>query len=121
MRAPAWIVVALGLTAGCAAVIPHATLAHAQRSGVALETLEQGRGLFVVHCGNCHYAPDPGTRDSASWAKLFPEMLEDSHLTPEDAAQVLAFLKALASDSTVGIPAQHADRTIEPSPTVATP
>lgn len=110
MRALAWLVASIGLFAGCAtAAIPHATALHAQRSGVTLATLEQGRSLFVTRCGNCHLTPDPGTRDSATWAKLLPEMLEDSHLDTEEAAQVLAFLQALASDAAA--PAGDADRT----------
>jgi uncharacterized protein YceK len=98
VRALASIVAVVALLSGCAAVIPHATPVHAQRSGVALETLEHGRGLFVSHCGSCHYAPDPRSRDGRQWALLLPEMLADSKLNPDQATEVLAFLQALSAN-----------------------
>ncbi len=96
MRALGGFLLVVGLAAGCAATIPHATPLHAERSGVPLERLEHGRGLFVTRCGNCHFAPDPGSHSAAQWASLVPDMLEDSHLNPEEAIEVLDFLKALA-------------------------
>ena len=99
MKALAWIVAGFGLIAGCATVvIPHPTALHAERSGVALETLEHGRGLFVSHCGSCHLAPEPRSRNAEQWALLLPEMLEDSRLDPQQATEVLAFLQALAAN-----------------------
>jgi hypothetical protein len=103
VKALAGLVAGLGLIAGCAtAVIPHATALDAQRTGVALQALEHGRGLFVARCGNCHLTPDPGSRSAADWAKVLPEMLEDSHLNAQEAAEVLAFLQALSADSGSG-------------------
>ena len=97
MKALAGFFTVVALGAGCAAMIPHATLSHAERSGVPLETLEQGRGLFVGHCGNCHLAPDPGSLSAEQWAQILPEMLDDAHLSPEQATEVLAYLRALSA------------------------
>ena len=98
MRALAGFLAVVGLAAGCAtaAMIPHATAVEAQKSGVGLETLEHGRGLFLARCGNCHMTPDPGSRSAEQWALILPEMREDSHLSDAEASQVLAFLQALA-------------------------
>ena len=85
---------------------------QAERSGVSLEALEHGRGLFVARCGNCHNTPDPGSHDAASWAKILPGMLEDSHLNAEEGALVLSFLQALASDAGAALPL-HAARQAE--------
>ena len=99
MRALAGFLTVVGLAAGCAtAMVPHATAFHAERAGIALQTLEHGRGLFVARCGNCHLTPDPGSRNAQQWAVLLPDMLEDSHLNPEEATEVLAFLQALSAN-----------------------
>lgn len=104
-----------GLAAGCATiVIPHATMRAAEQSGVALQTLEDGRGLYVAHCGNCHQIPDPGTHSANEWARILPEMVGDAHLDPAEAAQVLAFLQAMSSDGGAAVE-HHAERDRPPS------
>ena len=86
------------LPVACAAVIPHATRAHAELAGVPLDRLEHGRQLFVARCGNCHQAPAPSSHSAAEWSNIVPEMLEHANLEPAEGEEVLVFLKALASD-----------------------
>jgi nitrate/TMAO reductase-like tetraheme cytochrome c subunit len=87
------------LAAGCATVvIPHPTALNAEKSGVALTSLEHGRGLFVARCGNCHETPSPTSRSPEQWAVILPEMTKDSNLNPEEAGQLLAFLKAVSAN-----------------------
>ena len=81
----------------------------AERSGVPLAELVQGRALFVSHCGNCHQTPDPGSRSAAEWSTVVPEMMQDAKLSAEDGARVLSFLKALAKPS-AALPETHAQR-----------
>ena len=110
MKALPWIIAVGGLIASCAAITPVPTAIDAERSGVPLDTLAQGRTLFVSHCGNCHRTPDPGSRNAAEWAKVLPEMMDDAKLSPEQGAQVLAFLQALAQPASGALPDAHAER-----------
>lgn len=88
---------ALLLLCACAAAIPRPTARHAERANVLLATLEHGRTLFLARCGNCHVTPAPDSRSSAQWALLVPEMAKDAELSPDEIAQVLAFLQAFSS------------------------
>ena len=109
MKALPWIIAVGGLFASCATITPMPTSVDSDRSGTPLATLVQGRELFVGHCGSCHRTPDPGSRDAAEWARVLPEMMDDAKLSPEQAAQVLAFLQALCQPS-AALPDAHAQR-----------
>jgi mono/diheme cytochrome c family protein len=97
------------LLAGCVTVTRMPEAIDADRSGVPLAELVQGRALFVSHCGSCHQVPDPGSRSAAEWSTVVPQMLEDAKLSAEDGARVLTFLKALAKPS-AALPEAHAER-----------
>lgn len=105
--------VAIGLAAaltGCAVVVRQPTPADAERAGLPLTDLVEGRSLFVARCSSCHRLPDPGSRNAAEWAKVLPEMMGDAKLSPAEAAQVLAFVTALAEQPSAGLPDAHAQR-----------
>lgn len=87
------------LLAGCTASIPRPTALDAERTHVALASLETGRGLFLARCGNCHLTPDPKSQTSARWRELVPEMSKDAELSHAETADLLAFLEAFSSDA----------------------
>ena len=110
MKTFGWVIAAVGvLIGGCATIIAVPTSLDSERSGVPLETLVEGRQLFVGRCGSCHRTPDPGSLNADEWGKVLPEMMEDAKLSPPEAAQVLAFLQALARPSG-SLPDAHAER-----------
>ncbi len=95
---------AVVLLTSCTAAIPRPTLLHAQRANLELSSLENGRSLFLSHCGNCHLTPAPNSHTVDAWAKFVPEMSKDAKLNEAETAQVLAFVQLFASNGSAALP-----------------
>lgn len=89
------VVAALGLAA-CRVTPPHATAMDAQRSGIALAELKQGRALMVTKCGNCHKPPLPNAHPAHAWPAMLDEMSERSSLTPDQRRLIQQYFVAMA-------------------------
>lgn len=59
--------------------------------------LEQGRDLYVAHCGGCHPLHRPGEFDAAGWSTAVGEMAERAKLDVAQRDLVLRYLTALSS------------------------
>ena len=88
---------ALALGAGCAGGVPAATEADAARAHTSLASLDQGRTLFMAHCGSCHVPPSPSSQPISAWPGHVDEMQTRAHLTPDEASLVKQYLVTLAS------------------------
>jgi mono/diheme cytochrome c family protein len=96
-----------GAIAGCATqgnVAPPVTTAMLGSSrGGTLETLSEGRRIFVGPCARCH-APDPLSRYSLSeWQANVEDMAPRAKLDPARKAALLAYIAAAKSTPTVAV------------------
>lgn len=57
-------------------------LAQKKSPDVTAEQLENGRKLFVAHCGECHKHPDLASVSMKRWPDIFEDMANN---TPVDA------------------------------------
>jgi mono/diheme cytochrome c family protein len=58
--------------------------------------LTRGRRLYLTTCVRCH-APEPIAKYTVvEWAEIMPEMVEDSRLSPADAAAVTSYVQVFA-------------------------
>jgi mono/diheme cytochrome c family protein len=89
---------ALVLCTGCAgSAPPGATAADAARAHTSVAALEQGRSLYMAHCGACHVPPAPTSQPVSAWPGHVDEMQTRAHLTPQEASLVKQYLVAVAS------------------------
>jgi len=59
--------------------------------------LARGRIIYVTKCAKCH-APEPVQNyTAAEWHTIMPEMVEETHLNPADAAAVMAYVESIAA------------------------
>jgi hypothetical protein len=87
----------LALLAGCTpVVIPQPTLLDAQRSGVPLSNLQEGRALFTHKCTRCHTAVGPLTISSRDWPAHVDEMAERAKLTAPEHALIVKYLTSVS-------------------------
>ncbi len=82
---------------GCAGGVPAATEADAARAHTSLASLEQGRTLFMAHCGACHAPPSPSSQPVSAWPGHVDEMQTRAHLTPDEASLVKQYLVTVSS------------------------
>jgi len=85
--------IAVVLLAGCAGSkegttsegIPSATLEAAQVrwADATVESLEQGRHIYLTSCNRCHAYPDIGKYSEEKWPHIMKSMGKKSRLTDE--------------------------------------
>jgi hypothetical protein len=88
---------ALGMVAGCGAgakapPVPGAAMADA--SGIPLETLRRGHGVYVTQCGSCHELVQPAAVTVEDWHLVVPGMCWNAGLTKADEQLVLQYVLA---------------------------
>jgi mono/diheme cytochrome c family protein len=89
---------ALVLGTGCAgSAPPGATAADAARAHTSIAALDQGRSLFMAHCGACHAPPSPSSQPVSAWPGHVDEMQIRAHLTPQEASLVKQYLVTMAA------------------------
>ena len=89
---------AIGLAAACTgSAPPPATAADAARAHASLADLNEGRSLYLAHCGACHTPPSPSSQPVAEWPAHVDEMQTRAHLSHEQAELVKQYLVTLAS------------------------
>jgi len=100
MKAWWWlgVVVFWGCLAGCASEPepqpPAPSVRMAEVSGVPLETLQQGRAVYLSDCTRCHEAMMPEDVSRSDWHVVVPGMAWNAGITAEEEADVLAYILA---------------------------
>ncbi len=61
------IVILLIIIASCSPALYLPTEKHAEQSGIPLASLQQGRQIYVDHCGSCHMLFLPNQFTATKW------------------------------------------------------
>lgn len=72
----------------------------AKRAGTELAQLELGLSEYRSHCGGCHMLYPSEHQPASQWPHWVEEMTERSHLNPDEAKLITAYLVALAGRPT---------------------
>lgn len=104
MRTPRFLLPAAAcalLIAACAASspdpAPEATERMAVASGVPLATLQRGRAVYLLHCGECHDLMVPDDVSREDWHVVVPGMAWNAAISTTDEKAVLQYLLAAKS------------------------
>jgi hypothetical protein len=68
-------------------------VADQDRSGIMLDSLAEGRKLYVNHCGSCHNLHLPQQYTSSEWEKNVAEMQVKAGISDNQKANILGYLK----------------------------
>ncbi|HEY2409289.1 MAG TPA: cytochrome c [Polyangiaceae bacterium] len=92
------------LALACTEGMPHATSADASRVAArfpqsSANSLEEGRLLYLTHCGSCHALREPSSLAADAWPARVDDMQKSQgvHLSNEDARSITAYLVAVSS------------------------
>jgi mono/diheme cytochrome c family protein len=69
-----------------------AELARSRWPDASVESLEQGRQLFLTNCHRCHSYPDRTAYTAEEWPSLVRRMGRKAHLSDAEAMLVLRFV-----------------------------
>ena len=93
------------LAGACASSdVPRPTALDAERAKAtwpeaSLESLTEGRRLYLGHCASCHRPFAPATRTASEWRHQVGEMQVHAGLDPERAEIVLRYLALFAREA----------------------
>lgn len=73
---------------------PAVTAAMAERGKVPLESLKQGRVIYLAQCGRCHDLVPPAAVKTEDWHLVMPGMCWNAGLTRADEALVTRYVLA---------------------------
>jgi cytochrome c5 len=77
---------------GSALYVP--SVADQARTGIMLDSLSEGRKLYVNHCGSCHNLYLPERYDATEWEKNVSEMQEKGKITNIQKVKILYYVKS---------------------------
>ena len=83
-----------GLIYRCGSALYVPTAADQDRTGIMLDSLAEGRKLYVDHCGSCHNLYLPERYKASEWEKNVDEMQEKGKITDSQKAKILSYLKS---------------------------
>ncbi|MFN6017419.1 MAG: hypothetical protein ACK49N_07560 [Verrucomicrobiota bacterium] len=66
-------------------------------SGVPVERLQRGHGIYLTQCGQCHELVKPESLKVADWRLVMPGMCWNAGLTRADEALLLEYVLAAKS------------------------
>ena len=66
-------------------------------SGVPVERLQRGHGVYLTQCGQCHVLVKPESLKVADWRLVMPGMCWNAGLTRADEALLLEYVLAAKS------------------------
>lgn len=97
-------VVLLAIVASCAPALVHPGPEDLRRAallwpGVTLESLEQGRALYVQSCAGCHHLHLPEELPAEEWPKVIDRMVAANHvdLRPDALEAISRYLIAISA------------------------
>jgi cytochrome c5 len=98
------LLLAASALAACASALPplpsaaDATRVQARFTGSSVESLREGRTLYVGRCGSCHALRDPSSLPPDAWAGEVRDMrAKGVRLNSEDEQRITAYLVAVSS------------------------
>lgn len=71
----------------------------AAKSGIPLEKLHDGWGLYMRKCGECHRKKHPQDISNDGWQKIVPHMSWNAGLTQGEEQDLLNYLKAANTEA----------------------
>ncbi len=83
-----------GLIYRCGSALYVPTAEDQDRTGIMLDSLAEGRKLYVGHCGSCHNLYLPERYKAPEWEKNVAEMQEKGMITDSQKAKILSYLKS---------------------------
>ena len=66
-------------------------------SGVPVDRLQRGHGVYLIQCGQCHELVKPESLKVADWRLVMPGMCWNAGLTRADEALLLEYVLAAKS------------------------
>jgi hypothetical protein len=66
-------------------------------SGVPIEKLQRGHGIYLTQCGQCHELVKPESLKVSDWRLVMPGMCWNAGLTRADEAMLLEYVLAAKS------------------------
>ncbi len=79
------------LVAGCSQALYVPTEAHVTGTA-SLESLREGRKLYIRHCGSCHNLYTPKSHTHAQWGRQIEEMKVQAKITDQQAALIRLYV-----------------------------
>ena len=103
-----FIVLAAICCAGCNPTLPVPKESDLQavdtaKFGVMLDSLRQGRTLYVQRCGSCHLLKYPQDYTAGQWTKSVGEMRIRARLSQSDEQNILTYLRFYARKDTLAV------------------
>ena len=68
------------------------TYTDARSSGTPLPTLQQGYGVYMRQCHQCHEQPNPKELTTVKWKSIVPNMADHAGITEAEGEAVLKYL-----------------------------
>lgn len=86
----------LSILSYCSATLKIPTKADSDFTGTSLDTLTNGRELYINSCGNCHNLHLPNERTKVEWSKTLGKMKIKAKTSEEQTGVILKYLEAYA-------------------------
>jgi mono/diheme cytochrome c family protein len=83
--------------AGCSPVLFLPTIQDAQRSGVPLTELQQGRSIYVNKCGSCHNLYLPEQYKPMVWQEYLEKMQTRAGINDDEKTAILKYINSAQS------------------------
>lgn len=75
--------------------VPNPSAAMAKKSGKALDQIQRGHEVYMLHCGECHKYKLPQDLDIDEWQTAVPKMIGHAGLEKSDEKAVLDYVVAV--------------------------
>jgi len=81
----------------CSGTVPEPTLEHGAWAakkwpGTNVQSLSQGRELYIVKCSGCHSVKPPSLFSDAEWDTLLPPMKKQAKLKNEEYEKIFQYV-----------------------------
>jgi len=86
------LAISVVLAIGCGVALQMPTIAEAQRENVSLDTLLQGRQLYINNCASCHTLYLPGHLTQNEWRKQMVPMQKKAKISDKQKDLILTYL-----------------------------
>jgi Cytochrome c, mono- and diheme variants len=92
------LAITFGLIIGCGVALQLPTAADANRENVSLDTLLQGRQLYINNCSSCHTLYLPGHLTRNEWRKQMVPMQKKAKISDKQKNLILTYLFSGSKD-----------------------
>jgi hypothetical protein len=70
------------------------SIADADRTGIATDSLMLGRTIYINHCGSCHNLHLPEQYTRSHWQKEIPDMQRKAKISDNETKLITSFVLA---------------------------